>query len=498
MWYRIIYLALLFATTSFVWFYQYPLGSDISLHIAIAKAYADYLATGTPASPPVYQPYLSISSYELPELLLVPFIWVFGIDTAWKVAFSLYAFLFPISISFLVGKINPASRWSRLVGFPFTLNYFFHWGFWPFLVSLLLAVVTMAVSIGDPPPLAGRDASARRTRFLATETVLRLLVFLCHPVPALSVGLFDLARVFTNKAVARKNPALPVRELGYLFVLWLPSFAIALLMMGNEVDKSKFEWVSLYSQAVQIFRPFYLTRQWYEFVGPLLVAAILTGRCFSKLVERPDRKYILVAAVLLIGVGVAMPRAAFINSWENGARVTFLGFILLIAAWSLIEQKAKVLLLTWIFLGSLINISGSHRLWRLHEPSFAWAFKLLSDKFSGYRITDTGAWTGDHSVALGNNLAVWAWCKGVAADAKNAAGRRKTGPAIYVGLQGEPRLATKAVILHYHAYRRPRDLLENQDDRILYYDANNIYTIEDRFTRADLSAPLKTQANPPG
>jgi hypothetical protein len=476
--YRALYAGLLFATASFVWFYAHPLAADIPMHIALAKVYADSLA-GTVGADSPYQPYLAVSSYALPELFLVPLILLFGIDIAWKIAFSLYGFFFPLSIGFLVGKINPASRWARLVGFPITLGYFFHWGFWPFLAGLVLGVVATAISLGE-------RVSAKPGLM---ETGVRFLTFLCHPIPAFGVGLFDAVRLYHDYASSSEAGYTKLfRNIRYLVLLWLPAILMSVLMMGSGVDEGGFKWVSLPSQAVQLLRPFYLTREWYEFAVPLVFAAILTYRLYR--LEGLRRNAVLAAGVLCVIVGLLMPRQKFIGSWENGARVILYGFILISASWSLMERQSRALILGWVLSGSAINIAGSHALWSIHEPSFAWAMDTLRKEFVGYRIIEEGTWTGEYGIALGNNLPTWAWCKGIAADAKNVAGIRKTGPAIYTGLGIDKRASVKTVFLYYHPYRRPSGLYQENPNHRIYFDAMEIYSLEERFRSSQVSESL--------
>jgi hypothetical protein len=470
MWYKAIYGGLLLSTTSFVWFYGHPLASDIPLHMALAKVSADYLA-GAGVTDPTYQPYFAVSSYELPELMLAPLILAFGIDAAWKIALSLYAFFFPLSVSFLVGKVNPASRWTRLAGFPITLGYFFHWGFWPFLAGLVVSVAATAVSLGER-----RSAMPRPLEILA-----RLITFLCHPVPALCVGIFDMVRLFGGLP-SGPGPRIPsfLKASGYLVLLWLPSAIIALLMLRSGADDGGFKWVSVMSQLVQLLRPFYLTREWYEFAVPLAFAAVLTYRVFFSPGLRFGQGLLLISGTACVVIGLLMPRQQFIGSWENGARVILYGFILISATWALIERESKALILGWVISGSAINLALSHRLWSIHEPSFAWAMDTLDKQFRGYRIIERGSWTGTYGIALGNNLPTWAWCKGIAADGRNVAGMRKTGPAIYNGLSTEQRTAIKTVVLYYHPYRRAPQLWEKYPDQPVYFDPGEIYSLQER------------------
>ncbi|CAL1240815.1 hypothetical protein [Candidatus Methylocalor cossyra] len=477
MWYRILFVSLLLATGSFVWFYRYPLAADMPMHMALAKAYADHL-TGIADGESPYRPYLTVSSYELPELVLVPLILGFGLDTAWKIALSAYAVLFPLAIAFLVGRLNPESRWSRLVGFPLTLGYFFHWGFWPFLMGLLVAVAATAVSLGE--------RSSARPR--ASEILTRLGTFLCHPVPAVCVGVFDAVRLGQGFLFQRgAGVAELLRTLGRWLWLWLPCVLLAFFMLGNDVDEGGFKWVSPLSQAKQLLRPFYLTRDWYEFALPLVFAGVLTFYLLKTSKLRAPQGFVLAAGIACVALGLLMPRKAFIGSWENGARVILYGFILIAACWSWLERPLKPLILGWVLVGSAINLVGSHRLWTLHEPPFAWAMDLLRREFSGYRVAGTGAWTGDNGIALGNNLPVWAWCEGIAVDAENLAGVRKTGPALYTGLPRPVRASVKTVIMHHHPYQRPARLLEPRPDRRLFFDAWEIYSLEERLPLERLS-----------
>lgn len=476
MWYRALYVILLSATAGFPWFYGQPLASDLPMHMALAKVYADYLL-GLNGMDSPYHPYFTLSSYELPELLLVPLILAFGIDSAWKIALSLYGFFFPLAVGYLVGKVNPASRWTRLVGFPVALGYFFHWGFWPFLVGLAFSVWATAVSIGTRPSDLPRPI----------EIIARLLTFLSHPIPAFSVGLFDIVRLSRGLLA---TPGKPYRDapklMGSLCLLWLPSVLVVLFMLGNGVEEGSFRWVNVPSQLVQLLRPFYLTRQWYEFAVPLAFAAALAYRLWRRVDLRSERGLLFVAGLVCVVAGLLIPRGRFMGSWENGARVILYGCILVAASWALIEREARFLILGWVLTGSAINLAGSHRLWALHEPSFDWAMQTLDRQFRGFRIIERGAWTGESGIALGNNLPTWAWCKGIAADARNVAGIRKTGPAVYSGLSPERRAALRTVVLYYHPYRRSPELWAEFPDSPVLFDAGEIYSLQERLGPKDL------------
>jgi hypothetical protein len=471
MWFKLLYVGLLFATTSFAWLYSQPLASDIPMHMALAKVYADHLmGVGNYVNSP-YHPYFAISSYELPELVLVALILAFGIDTAWKIALSIYALLFPLTVSYLVGKVNPASRWTRLAGFPVTLGYFFHWGFWPYLAGFAVSIWATGISLGKPVSTIPRPM----------ETLARLLTFLCHPIPAFCVGIFDIVRLFRRFPAGigpRYRRWLTISAV--LGLLWLPSLIIVLFMVAAGVNEGGFSWVSLPSQIVQLLRPFYLTREWYEFAIPLIFAALLTYRVWRSIDLHSGQGLLLVSGIACTVVGMLIPRGEFIGSWENGARVIFYGFILIAASWALVEKESKALILGWVISGTAINLFGSHRLWSLHEPSFAWAMDTLGRQFQGYRVIERGAWSGTYGVALGNNLPTWAWVKGIAVDAKNVAGIRKTGPAYYSGLTPEQRSQVKTVVLYYHPYERVSRLWENFTDQPIYFDTNEIYSIQAR------------------
>lgn len=476
MWFKTLYAILLSATAGFPWYYSQPLASDLPMHMALAKVYADYLLGLDGAGSP-YRPYFTLSSYELPELMLVPLILAFGIDSAWKIALSLYGFFFPLAVGFMVGKVNPAARWTRLAGFPLALGYFFHWGFWPFLVGFVFSVWATALSIGRMPSAIPRPI----------EIVSRLLTFLSHPIPAFAVGLFDIVRLSRHwPRSSAETWRVALQRLGFLLLLWFPSGLVILFMLGHGVEEGGFRWVNLPSQLVQLLRPFYLTRQWYEFALPLAFAAALTYKLWRRVDLRSERGLLLTAGLVCTVVGLIIPRGRFMGSWENGARVILYGFILVAASWALIERESKALILGWVLTGSAINIAGSHRLWLIHEPSFDWAMDTLDRHFRGFRIIERGAWTGDSGIALGNNLPTWAWCKGIAADARNVAGIRRTGPAIYSGLSPERRAGLRTVVLYYHPYRRSPALWEQFPEPPVLFDSKEIYSLQERLGPEDL------------
>ena len=180
-------LLFLLATGSFVWFYPTPLCGDMPMHVAVAKALVDLLAHTGAANYP-YTLNIVFSSYALPEIILAFLVKLFGVIYASKIALTAYAIGFPLSIWFLVSQIEPEARWAKLIGFPLTLNYFFHWGFWSYMVGEITVICAIAMSI--------RYTSTKLSLLIGAP--LRVLTFLMHPAPVIALGIYDTVTVLVD------------------------------------------------------------------------------------------------------------------------------------------------------------------------------------------------------------------------------------------------------------------------------------------------------------
>lgn len=448
--YRSFFTALLIILSlfniTFVWFYDYPLACDMPKHVAVAKAFLDLEGNIDTADYP-YELFVRVAPYELSELLLALFIALFGVLNGSKIALTFYAIAFPFCIYFLVGQVNPKAKYSRLIGFPLTFNYFFHFGFWPFLLAMITAILAIGVSI----------RYSERKYGVPFGTILRLLTFLLHPSAALAVGLYDMVTVLLRIPEAKRwyNP------LGWqwkrMLILWSGSvifLASMFLIHGGSPTVAGMKWDSLSHQAIQLIRPLYITGYWWEFIIPILIGLYITVRSF--LISYKSQSYInlMYAVAGLLLIGLVFPRGSFLGAWEQGSRIIFTGLILLLSLWCVAEQKLGKAIVVWIILAAGINLTVSHATWSLHNSS---SNEILAFLQSGHcdRIVRT-RYIGTPqtiSIPLGHHVALWAWSENYIKDADIV--MYPFGPVrhIDVNKRADSHTELKDCLMLYHPYK---------------------------------------------
>lgn len=447
---KIIYILLAvfcLATVSFIWCYDAPLSTDYPMHVAVAKAFVDLLGSHG-VQPYPYRLDLKISSYEGAQFILAFFIWLFGVSIGAKLALSFYLILFPLAVYFLVGQLNPRSTWSRLIGFPLTLNYFFHWGFWPFLLGMITAIFAIGLTI----------KFMNKKYSIPINSLMRLGTLLLHPVPLLVIGLFDVITTFLQLQTNKKwhNPL--TWNWRSMLLIWSPSLAFVILMQVLTIAGTgeSMLWGTIKEQLIQLIRPFYLTTSWYESFLPLLLGLFITIRLFFLIYKSRYHLALFISGIFIILVGIVFPRSAFLGSWEHGARIILMGFTILFALWSGAENKLRRLIQIWVISTFIINLSVSHYLWNKHTHSQNKALNVMENNFAGAKMrTEIISTDNGPSVPLGGQVAAWAWCKGYIADSFNAvAGFNNFGPVKYIGLNTEDRNSKRALngVIYYHPY----------------------------------------------
>jgi hypothetical protein len=355
---------------------------------------------------------------------------LFGVVYASKIALTAYAIGFPLSIWFLVSQIEPEARWAKLIGFPLTLNYFFHWGFWPYLVGEVAVICAIAMSI--------RHKSTKLSSLVGAP--LRVLTFLMHPAPVIALGVYDSVTVLVDP---ENNPKWrnPISwQWKRLSLLWAPTLlciAVMFFSLGNSTGSSfTVLWGSAKAQLIQLVRPFYITSLWWESVLPLLMGLALISAACYQIVRSRKRVGILLAALLMVLVGLLLPRDQFFgNSWEIGARIVFIGIILLFSLTALLKKGLAKAVLTWVIISLALNLGVSHTLWRVHTRSAETALNVIRENFTGGKIsTEVHPTNNGPSSNVGRHLADWAWCLGYVADVPNGVAIGDFGPVKYIGL----------------------------------------------------------------
>jgi hypothetical protein len=436
----------LVATGSFVWFYATPLSADMPLHVAMAKAFGDLAANPHLAGYP-YILNLHFSSYALPEIILAGLVKLFGVVIGTKAALTLYAVLFPLSVWFLVGQINPESRWTRLVGFPFTLNYLFHWGYWPALLGMIATIYAMAMTI----------KYFKRDRFLVTGIPMRILTFLMHPAPLVALGIFDTVVVLLDIQRGRKwwNPT-RWRWKPMLF-LWIP-VATCWLVMSYSFTGTKFHslsmiWGSAKEQVLQLVRGLYVTDNPWELALPLVIAVVLIGIAAYQAIRTGKHLGLITAAACISLAGLLVPVSRFFgDSSQIGCRISIIGVILLFSLLAIEEKRFARPIALWIIAAFAINLAVSHAVWRKLGGSYDKALLVLKDNFAAQRLnTQVIPTISGISAHIGASVGVWSWSLGYVGDAYNGVGRNDFGPVRYVGVDSTALNQGTGLIL-YHPY----------------------------------------------
>ena len=444
----------LFMVVSFVWMYREPVNADFPMHLAAGKAFIDLLC-GHVAQGYPYQLDIKLSSYALPEILLSGLIKLFGINIAAKFALSMYAAAVPLLMYVLVAKIDQKSRWARLVGLPFSLNYFFHWGFWPFMVGQLAVLLALVLSL---------ELRNRRFELLVNAST-RFLVLLCHPTAILALGVIDLSLELYRILSRRERHIIYWFKIGCrMLITWLPALALAIYIFKARVisigkagvDTNNFEWSNMGHQLVQLVRPLYLTQYWWEEVIPLAMFGILTWEVLIRSKKGGIARSYLFAGFVVMLIGSLMPRESFLGSWENGARLVLMGYLLIASSWASIECCKRGLLIAWIVTALCFNIAASHYIWWKIEPSVVWALVTLKSEFTGYYLETRGIFSQNRpSIGLGDNVGSLAWAYGDIEDTNNC-GVFGTGPVKYIGDYGhdfhEEQHDRRKAIIFNHPY----------------------------------------------
>jgi len=467
-WHTYLTVVLLVAVVSFPWWHSHPVAADMPMHTAVAKAFVELVSGDTPSDYP-YEIVIKVGPYQGAQYILALIVGILGPEYGAKSALSLYALLSVLGVGYLVGRINPSATWERLVGVPLALNYFFHWGFWPFLISLPVAYFAAGYALRVSHPM----------RVVASGSLLRLLVFLLHPVTAVILGVYDLLAVLLG--ISDTDRWKQPRRWRWITLCgyWLvPGFLAVLAFLLSESTKSFAGWGSITKQAIQLVRPFYITQHWWEglvpFAGWLAVALAMA---FMALRQRrwPG---IGIAGAFLILVGIMFPREAFMGGWEIGARFVLVGAVVVTASWATAAVAAKRAVLLWIVVATVVNVVAGHWMWNRHSPSQERLVAALSLKTQEAIVTtDLERRANQPSVDFGRHAGVWAWCLGIAGDAYNdVASQRTFGPVRHrrLHLDADSADQNERVDILYHPYGTGGiDSLIN--GQLLYQDS--IYTM---------------------
>lgn len=468
-WFVILGTVMSVLVVSFVWLYAYPLSSDISMHLGVARAFLD-LVSGQSGPDYPYALDLKVATYVAPQFILVAFLYLFDLVVAAKLALTLYVIAFFLGVAFLVRQINPSARYSLLIGLPLALGYFYHWGFWTSNVGMVLCIFAIGLSL---------KFEKRSGEGIVTGAS-RLVVVMAHPAPALALGCFDIIYLLVD-ARHNRNWYNPLRwQWRRMLMAWVPAAAflvVSTLAVSTDgtARSTAMSFGSLKIQLLGIVRSFFLTSHWWEGAVPLLLAAIITVLLISR--ASRDRRVLglIVAAVFVVLVGALIPRERFLgSSWEIGSRLVFIGSIVLFAAWSARESFLRPLIVSWLVVAFVINITASHYLWRRHESSFVHALNTLREEFYGADVyTRLVRTASEPSIVIGYHVTNWAWCHGWIRYADNGVIETNNfGPVRTIERPTASTPATRGLVL-YHAY----DRLEPGKGKAVFMAEDDIYQL---------------------
>jgi hypothetical protein len=451
---------------SFVWFYPHPLSCDMPMHTATAKAYLDLFFSDPGAGYP-YVKNVQISSYALAEIILAIPIGTLGVLIGTKVALSAYCILFALSIYYFFGQVSSACRWARLAGFPLTLNYFFHYGFWPYMLGLCSAIFAMGVTLAYRP----------NGRLSIMHPLLRLITFALHPVAAIPVAIFDVVVIFYDQSAKHSWYHYRCWRWREAFWYWsLTGVFLALMLLTNKGGYShSMVWLDLWHQLTQLFRPLFISKDLKELAIPAIFAFLVFFKGRHALFNNSYWP-IFVAGILIIAIGMIIPRLEFLGSFEQGVRVTFIGWIILFSIWSACDAASGKYVVAWLLVSFTSSLWFSHTFWHRHEPSFDRGLQVFAERFAGASVVryEDMSMPGHPSIPLGAHLDLWAWSLGLIGDAHNAAAAWNFGPVKYVGVDQTKGKLDRG-LLFYHPYAVDPEPSWSYSEKFM--DEDSIYTL---------------------
>lgn len=390
------------------------------MHTAVAKALIE-LTVGEASSDYPYTLYLRFGPYQPAQFVLAGLVALMGPVAGAKTALSLYALAMVLSVGYLVGRVNPDARWERLVGVPLALNYFYHFGFWPYIASLPLAILAVALSL-----------KPRQTkRLLVGGVLLRLGVFLFHPITALTLGIVDIAVVLLDIRDRQRwrNPL--DWQWKSMLVLWSAAVVITVLyLLTSSMPSRVTQWATLFEQLKGIPRPFYLSPQWWDGLLPFLGWFLLSGAALLLLVKRGRWPGLWIAGALLIAFGLVFPREGFQGGSLFSERFVFFGIVLMSAVWTVPQLRLRNWIIAWIVVSTAMNVGRGHSLWYEYNQSFDGALTAAKDYSDAvYVQAQFDTMDGRPTHVFGRHLGVWAWCLNRAYDSHNVVANLRTyGP----------------------------------------------------------------------
>lgn len=435
----------------FLFAFDHPLNTDLPFHASIAKALVDLSFYSPDLANYPYELNLQLSSYSLSQLILASFIAAAGLVTGSKLALFAWMLAYAVTTNKMVSLLNGSKTPLAYIGYPLAFSYFFHWGFWPFMVGMVFANLCIIA-----------DRSPNNRHPILTGSLLRFLTFLCHPVPVLIVGIYDLIfTFFPNKKSFNPKDYAWVK----MTLFWIPAFLLLLWMLRLS-EHSIMVYGEPFAQIKALTRG--LT-PWGGKIGILVSAGIL-GVCFFLVFKnfRIANSKVLICGVVLSVLGVLIPREAFMGSWACSERITLFGIIFLFAAINATAFK-KGLLATFVAGLFAVNFLYSVIAWNYFDKHVAQIIdyatenkiSMIEQKTDNNQLS-TVPYRQLNSVATAANIELWLWSLGLVQDATNYVAKFPYGPVRYKSLNSEQSFT------YYYVYSKGKAMTPEEEKRVRF------------------------------
>jgi hypothetical protein len=180
---------------------------------------------------PIFRLFYTIDFFPNPnlviQLILTGLVHIVSPETAEKFLVGAYLVAFPLALRLVLHRLNPGATWLSFAGLAFSANHMFLSGFYNFSYGLVVFLLGAAFLL-DP-----RKRSP--LRYTVSLSLLLLLAYLTHPIPAIELVLLAGAIAVTPilTAWARRERPLDqhLRQLLLTGVAVVPLALLSLLFM---------------------------------------------------------------------------------------------------------------------------------------------------------------------------------------------------------------------------------------------------------------------------
>ena len=310
----------------------YPPTGDLPAHILGAVLHANpegqsqtnYLSAEWVPSP-----------YILFFLLMYPLIKIFGYLIAAKLVLCIYLILFPVGALIYLRTFSSQSWFPAFGSFLFIYNYYFEFGFIPFCLGIPLIFITI-------PLTKNALDSSRPALPIAACSILVTLIYFSHVINLISYGVGLLLLIYFDKgdvALRKIGGRAIISRLLRAGIILIPaailSIGYLIYLLNNWTDfhtSRKFlEYRSFGYEALSLIRPFFSINHTID----VIILMFICGTSVVLLATRKiriKRNFALYYAIVMIILGVVLPRGAFLGANDSNSRFVLIGSIAFLAA----------------------------------------------------------------------------------------------------------------------------------------------------------------------